>query len=164
LTRNAYDILSQVPKDEEIQEPYDGLQKGKDQNPTLSPSCPNKEINAEEKGDANGDTLMQMEAQVLVGIDLEKLEEALNQKDLQGLPKEQLRKVHKVFLDSTVGSTARLDIATESSSSSKKLPCENKRRGRKPIHQLIKEARNIMINSGQIKYLSEGYLHPHPPA
>jgi hypothetical protein len=50
---------------------------------------------------------MQMDAQDLAGIDLEKLEEALDQKDLQGLPEEQLRKVHKVFLNSTAGSTAR---------------------------------------------------------
>jgi hypothetical protein len=37
----------------------------------------------------------------LAGIDLEKLEEVLNRKDLQALPKEKLHKVHKVFLDST---------------------------------------------------------------
>jgi hypothetical protein len=161
-TRNAYDILSQLPEEEEVQDPHAGSQKGKAQNPATPPSDPNKEINAEEKGDVDGDTLMQMDAQDLAGIDLEKLEEALDQKDLQGLPEEQLRKVHKVFLDSTAGSTARLGIATESSSGSKKTPRENKRRGRKPVHQLIKEAGHLMINSGQIQKLSEGYLHPHP--
>jgi hypothetical protein len=133
-TREAYDILSQLPEDEEIQDPHDRPQKGKDQNPTLSPSDPNKEINAEEKGDANGYTLMQMDTQDLAGIDLEKLEEALNQKNLEGLPEEQLIKVHKVFLDSTAGSTTCLGIATESSSGSKKILRENKRRGRKPVH------------------------------
>lgn len=105
---------------------------------------------------------MQLDTQDLAGIDLEKLEESLNLRDLQGLPEEQLRKVHKVFLDSMAGSTARLGIATESNSFSKKIPPENKRRGRKPVHQLIKEAGNLMINSGQIQNLSEGYLHPHP--
>jgi hypothetical protein len=65
----------------------------------------------------------------LAGIDLEKLEEALNQKDMQALPEEKLRKVHKVFLDSTTGSTARLGIATNPSSDSKRIPRENKRRG-----------------------------------
>ena len=100
----------------------------------------------------------------LVGIDLEKLEEALNRKDLQALPEEQLRKVHKVFLDSTVGSTTRLGIAIDPSSDTKKIPRENKRRGRKPTHQLIKEADNLMINSGQIHKLSEGYLHSAPPS
>jgi hypothetical protein len=104
---------------------------------------------------------MQLDAQDLAGIDLERLEEALNARNLQGLPEEQLRKVHKVFLDSTAGSTARLGIATESSSGSTKIPREIKRRGRKPAHQLIKEAGNLMINSGQIQKLSEGYLHPH---
>ena len=105
---------------------------------------------------------MQMDAQDLAGIDLEKLEEALDQKDIQGLPEEQLRKVHKVFLNSTAGSTTRLGIAIKSSSGSKKIPHENKRRERKPVHQLIKEAGHLMINSGQIQKLLEGYLHPHP--
>jgi hypothetical protein len=164
LTKNAYDILSQLSEDEEIQDPHEGLQKNKDQNPIPSYSGPNKEIHADEKGDGDGDTLMQVDAQDLAGIDLEKLEEDLNQKDLQALPEEQLRKVHKVFLDSTAGSTARLGIATESSSGSKKIPRENKRRGQKPVHQLIKEADNLMINSGQIHKLLEGYLHPHPPS
>ena len=103
-----------------------------------------------------------MNPQDLAGIDLEKLEEALDQKDLQGLPEEQLRKVHKIFIDSTAGSTARLGIAIESSSSSRKTPREGRRRGRKTAQQLIKEAGNLMINSGQIQKLSEGYLHPPP--
>jgi len=58
----------------------------------------------------------------LAGIDLEKLEEALNQKNLQTLLEEQLRKVHKVFLNSSAGSTARLGIETDMSSSSKRIP------------------------------------------
>jgi hypothetical protein len=45
---------------------------------------------------------MQLDEQDLVDIDLEKLEEALNRKDLHAIPVEQLRKVHKVFIDSTV--------------------------------------------------------------
>jgi hypothetical protein len=131
-------------------------------NTTTPPPDLLKETNTEDAGDADGDIHMQMNAQDLAGIDLEKLEEALDQRDLQGLPEEQLRKVHKIFLDSTAGSTARLGIATESSSSSKKILREGKRRGRKPVHQLIKEAGNLMINSGQIQKLSEGYLHLHP--
>ena len=107
---------------------------------------------------------MLLDEKDLAGIDLEKLEEALNQKDLQTLPEEQLRKVHKVFLNSSAGSTARLGIAKDSNSSTKCIPRENKRRGRKPMHQLIKEADNLMINSGQIHKLSEGYLHSAPPS
>jgi hypothetical protein len=159
-TKNAYDILSQLPEEAEIQDPHNGTKKGIEPSHTPPPDQ-NKETHAEERGDADGDTPMQLDAQDLAGIDFEKLEEALNLRDLQGLPEEQLRKVHKVFLDSTAGSTARLGIATESSSRSKKIPRENKRRGRKPAHQLIKEAGNLMINSGQIQKLSEGYLHPH---
>jgi hypothetical protein len=107
---------------------------------------------------------MQLDDRDLAGIDLEKLEEALNQKDLQTLPEEQLRKVHKVFLNSSAGSTTRLGIATDTSSGSKRVLRENKRRGRKTTQQLIKEAGNLMINSGQIHKLSEGYLHPTPPS
>jgi hypothetical protein len=107
---------------------------------------------------------MLLDEKDLAGIDLEKLEEALNQKDLQTLPEEQLRKVHKVFLNSSAGSTARLGIALDSNSSMKRIPRESKRRGRKPAHQLIKEAGNLMINSGQIQKLSERYLHTAPPS
>jgi hypothetical protein len=74
----------------------------------------------------------------LAEIDLEKLEEALNQKNLQTLPEEQLRKVHKVFLNSSAGSTARLGIAIDQNSGPKKILRESKRRGRKagaPINQ-----------------------------
>jgi hypothetical protein len=77
---------------------------------------------------------MQLDDRDLAGIDLEKLEEALNQKDLHALPEEQLRKLHKVFLDSSAGSTTRLGIFIDPSSDSKKIPRENKRRGRKSTH------------------------------
>jgi len=101
---------------------------------------------------------MQLDERDLAGIDLEKLEEALNQKNLQNLPEEQLRKVHKVFLNSSVGSSARLGIAIDTQSISKKIPRENKRRGCKSAQQLIKEAGNLMINSGKIQKISEVYL------
>jgi exonuclease III len=78
------------------------------------------------RGGMDGDIHMQLDDHDLVGIDLEKLEEALNQKDLQALPEEKLRKVHKVFLDSTAGSTARLGIAIDPSSDSKKYPGKTK--------------------------------------
>jgi hypothetical protein len=56
---------------------------------------------------------MQIDEQDLANIDLEKLEEAFNRKDLQTIPIEQLKKVHNFFLDSTVGSTAQMGIATD---------------------------------------------------
>ena len=60
----------------------------------------------------DGDTTMQLDETDLEDIDLEKLEEALNQKDLQHISVDQLRKVHKVFTNSTAGSTERLGITT----------------------------------------------------
>jgi hypothetical protein len=91
---------------------------------------------------------MEMDEQDLVDIDLDKLEEALNKKDLQTIPEDQLRKFHKVFLDSTIGATSRLDISVDPNPDPQKNPKENKRRGRKSTHQLIKEVGNYMINSG----------------
>jgi hypothetical protein len=44
-------------------------------------------------------------------VDLEKLGEAFNKKELQTIPVEQLRKVHKVFIDSTAGATSGLGIS-----------------------------------------------------
>jgi hypothetical protein len=159
-TKNTFDILSQLPEEAKIQDPHKGAKQDTGPSPTPTP-VQNQETHGEEGKEADGDTPMQLDAQDLVGIDLERMEEALNTKNLQGLLEEQLRKVHKVFLDSTAGSTARLGIATESSYGSTKLPRERKRRGWKPAHQLIREAGNLMINSGQIQKLSEGYLHPH---
>jgi hypothetical protein len=107
---------------------------------------------------------MQMDETDLVDIDLEKLEEALNQKDLQHISVDQLSKVHKVFTNSTAGSTTRLGITVDLGTEPKRVTKENKRRGCKIAHQLIKEAGHLMINSGQIHRLSEGYLHPPPPS
>ena len=134
----------------------------KDTQPNPSPQ--NDETHMEDRGEGDGDTPMMLDDRELAGIDLEKLEEALNQKNLQTLPKEQLRKVHKVLLNSSTGSTARLGIALDQNSGSKRVLRESKRRGRKTTHQLIKEAGNLMINSGQIHKLSEGYLHSSPPS
>jgi hypothetical protein len=140
------------------------LHRSPTNSPNINPNSATGETHTEDRGEGDGDTPMLIDDRDLAGIDLEKLEEALNQKDLHTLPEEQLRKVHKVFLNSSAGSTARLGIATDLSSGSKRIPRENKRRGRKTAHQLIKEAGNLMINSGQIHKLSEGYLHSAPPS
>jgi hypothetical protein len=103
---------------------------------------------------------MQLDEQDLADIDLEKLEEAFNRKELQTIPVEQLRKVHKVFIDSTTGSTSRLGISLDPTTELKCTSRESKRRGRKSAHQLIKEVGNYMLNSGKIQRLTEGYLHP----
>jgi oligoribonuclease NrnB/cAMP/cGMP phosphodiesterase (DHH superfamily) len=43
------------------------------------------------------DIFMEMNEKDLVDIDLDKIEEVLNKKDLKSIPDDQLRKVHKVF-------------------------------------------------------------------
>jgi hypothetical protein len=72
---------------------------------------------------------MQLDEQDLADIDLEKLEEAFNKKELQSIPVEQLRKVHKVFIDSTAGATSRLGISSNPAPDPKHTPREGKRRG-----------------------------------
>ena len=72
------------------------------------------------------DTVMEMDEQDLAEIDLDRLEEALNKKDLQTLPEDQLGKVQKVFLDSSVGATFGLWINTDPNQDPKKHPKEKK--------------------------------------
>jgi hypothetical protein len=105
---------------------------------------------------------MAMDEQDLAGVDLDRLEEALNKKDLKTIPEDQLRKVHKVFLDSSAGATSRLGIKGDPNPDPRRNTKERKRRGRKMVQQLIKEAGNYMINSGQIQKLSESSFS-HPP-
>jgi hypothetical protein len=163
LTKNSYEIVNQLPEDGAVQDLHKELLQTKSKNQYSAPPDPNREPHLDEKGNVDGDILMQLDDKDLVGIDLENPEEALNQKDLHALLEEQLQKVHKVFLDYSTRSTARLAIATESLTSSKKVSRENKRRGRKPLHQLIKEAGSLMINLGNIHKISEGYFHLTPP-
>jgi hypothetical protein len=105
---------------------------------------------------------MEMDEKDLDDIDLDRLEEALNKKDLQKIPEYQLRKVHKVFLDSTSGATSRLGISVDPNPDPRNNPKENKKREKKLVHQLIKEAGNYMINSRKIQRLSERSFS-HPP-
>jgi len=144
-TRNSYEILEHLPEEEEVQDPHKNLQQVQENTTNPPPPSQGKEPPMEDRGE--GDAPMILDDKELAEIDLEKLEEALNQKNLQTLPEEQLRKVHKVFLNSSTGSTARLGIALDQNSGSKKILRESKRRGCKPVHQLIKEAGNLMINS-----------------
>jgi hypothetical protein len=153
-----------LPEEEEIQNPHQATMKVKGKSTEVPNTTHSKETTHATQTGTDGDTNMLMDEKVLADIDLEKLEEALNQKDLQHILVDQLRKVHKVFNNSTAGSTARLGITVDPGSEPKRTTKENKRRGYKPAHQLIKEEGHLMINSGQIQRLSEGYLHPLPPA
>jgi hypothetical protein len=65
---------------------------------------------------------MEMDEQDLAEIDLDRLEEALNKKDLQTLPEDQLGKVQKVFLDSSAGATFGLWINTYPNQDLRKHP------------------------------------------
>jgi hypothetical protein len=105
---------------------------------------------------------MEMDERDLAEIDLNRLEEALNKKDLQTLPEEQPKKVQKVFLDSSGGSTSRLGINIDPNLDPRRHPKENKRRGKKLAYQLIKEAGNYIINLGQIHKLSESSFSDPP--
>jgi len=53
-----------------------------------------------------------MDEQNLIDIDLEKMEVAFNKKELQSIPVKQLRKVHKVFIDST-RETSKFGISSD---------------------------------------------------
>ena len=59
----------------------------------------------------DGDEEMEVEEQDLDGIDLEHLEHAYRHQKLYTIPRDQLRKVHKVFLNSSAGSSARASKA-----------------------------------------------------
>ena len=89
---------------------------------------------------------MQINEQELAEIDIDKLEEALNKLDLQTIPIEQLRKVHKVFIDSKVGDTSILGICPDTDPDPRSNPKEGKRRGQNISQQLIKEVGNYMID------------------
>jgi hypothetical protein len=53
-----------------------------------------------------GEADMELEEQDLAGVDLEHLEHAYRQQKLYTIPRYQLQKVHKVFLNSSMGSSA----------------------------------------------------------
>jgi hypothetical protein len=92
ITKNSYDILNQLSEEEEIQDPHKEKIQEKGKGQVAHPSTQSKEHHQGDKLGENGDTLMKLDEQDLADIDLEKLEEALNQKDLQTIPVEQTQK------------------------------------------------------------------------
>jgi hypothetical protein len=109
----------------------------------------------------NGETEMELEEPDLAGVDLEHLEHAYRQQKLFTIPRDQLRKVHKVYLNSSAGSTARanqgLGIQSSQSKSTGKTQKDEKRRGRKSTNKLIQEIGHFMVNSGQIHLISDSF-------
>jgi hypothetical protein len=78
------------------------LEPTKGKNHETDPIAQHNEDNTED----GANTLMQLDDQDLVNIDMDKLEEAFNKRELQSIPVEQLLKVHKVFIDSIVGAAS----------------------------------------------------------
>jgi hypothetical protein len=114
---NPFDDLHQIPENMDAPQvpptvdALHGYTKGKtmetpvlEQIPPISTSSTKDDepLDLEE-----GDIKMDLDEQDLTGIDLEHLEQAYRHQQLYTIPPDQLRKVHKVFLDPSAGSTAR---------------------------------------------------------
>ena len=117
----------------------------------------------------DGEVDMELEEQDLGGVDLEHLEHAYRHLKLYTIPRDQLRKVHKVFLNSSAGSSARaskaLGIQGSQSKNPNKTQKDEKKRGRKSTNKLIQEIENFMVNSGQIHLISDNFPPlPTPPS
>jgi hypothetical protein len=105
-----------------------------------------------------------IEEQDLAGVDVEHLEHAYRHQKLYTIPRDQLRKVHKVYLNSSAGSTTRaskaLGIQGNQTKNSNKSQKEEKKRGRKSTNKLIQKIGNFMVNLGKIDL---GHLPSSPP-
>jgi hypothetical protein len=114
-----------------------------------------------------GDPDTDLEDQELAGIDMAHLEQAYRKQQLYTIPPDQLRKVHKVFLNSSVGGSARantnLGIQKGTTKDPRKPTKDEKKRGRKPKHQLIQDVGNFLVNSGQIQLISDSFPPLQPP-
>ena len=112
---------------------------------------------------------MELEEQDLAGVDLDHLEHAYRHQKIYTIPRDQLRKVHKVFLNSSAGSSARarksLGIQGSQTKHPSKSQKDEKKRGRKSTNKLIQEIENFMVNSGQIHQISNIFPPlPTPPS
>jgi hypothetical protein len=112
---NSFEALINLPEVEDVENPHKvtGLEDNnnkENQQPkehlTLGiPIDPQIHPDTGKEPEKEEDTVMEMDEHDLAGIDLDRLEEALNKKDLQTLSEDQLKKFHKVFLDSSAGAT-----------------------------------------------------------
>jgi hypothetical protein len=109
---------------------------------------------------------MDTEEQDLVSVDLEHLEHTYRHKNLYTIPPDQLRKVHKIFINSFAGSSARssksLGIQGNHTKTPGKNPKDDKKRGRKSTTTLIQEIGQFMVNSGQMHLISDSFPPPLP--
>jgi hypothetical protein len=180
-TSNKFDTLQNQPENpisdanpSEPSPPNDTQTEGQNATPPPqsnttalhSPSPLQEQPDLQEMDD--GDEEMIIEEQDLAGVDLDHLEHAYRHQKLYTIPRDQLRKVHKIFLNSSAGSTARagkaLGIQGSQSKNPSKVQKEEKKRGRKSTNKLIQEIGNFMVNSGQINLISDSFppLPSHP--
>ena len=115
-----------------------------------------------------GDPDTDLENQELAGIDMAHLEQAYRKQQLYTIPPDQLCKVQKVFLNSSAEGSARantnLGIQKETSKEQHNPTKEEKKRGRKPKHQLIQDVGNFLVNSSQMHLISESFPPLQPPS
>jgi hypothetical protein len=125
--------------------------------PNLSPHDTAPDLQETDDGEA----YMELEEQDLSGVDLERLEHAYRQQKLYTIPRDQLWKVHKVFLNSLVGYSARasksLGIQGGQSKNPAKTQKDEKKRGRKSTNKLIQEIGNFMVKSRQINLILDSF-------
>jgi hypothetical protein len=135
----------------------------------IHPIPPSHTKDSEASDLEEGDVEMDLDEHDLAGVDLVHLEQAYRKQELYTIPPDQLHKVHKVFLNSSVGSSARsssgLGIHHNQQKDQRKLQKDEKKRGRKSTQQLIQEIGHFMVNSGQIQLISDIFppLPPNPP-
>jgi hypothetical protein len=117
----------------------------------------------------DGDADMELEEQELARVDLEHLAHAYRHQKLYTIPRDQLQKVHKVFLNSSMGSTAwsrkGLGIQSIQSKNQRKTQKDEKKRGRKSTNKVIQQIGHFMVNSRQVHLILDSFPPlPTPPS
>jgi hypothetical protein len=170
-SNNPFDALQQLPENMDApqvpstEKTQQNQEKGKAvDTPGIekTTSLPSSNTTAVEPSETeDGDAEMDLDEKDLAGVDLEHLEQAYRHQKLYTIPPDQLRKVHKVFLNSTAGSTARsssgLGIQGNILKEQHKTQKDEKKRGRKSTQKLIQEIGHFMVNSGQIHLISDSF-------
>jgi len=109
-----------------------------------------------------GNMEIELDERELAGVDLVNLEKYYQRKELYTIPPYQLRTVHKVYMDSTVGETSRatksLGIHKEPLKDTHNKAKEEKRCGCKSTQQLKQKVGRFMVNYGQIQLISDSFL------
>jgi hypothetical protein len=98
---NSFEALNHLPEAEEVENPHNTAGKDpsqhKEDQSAQEYQTPTHQANPQthpvlrKEPEREEDTVMEMDEQDLVEIDLDRLEEALNKKDLQTLPEDQLK-------------------------------------------------------------------------